>query len=233
MQEAEKAFDSVVALIQESGAEPVVVGLGTDDELKDAFASCHGLVVPGGGDVSPLLFGGAADDPTLFGVDPEQDRIDIAAIRYGIDNGLPVLGICRGLQLLNVVYGGSLHIDLDPGNVAHYQERHDNSRDYSIHEVDLVPETRVASVFDDSPRIRVASYHHQAVDILGNGLSITARADDGLVEAIEPAGANWVLGIQWHPEANIPEASLRLPLFAALKAEAERTLLRETMCILQ
>ena len=81
MRAAEKAFDSVVALIRESGAEPVIVGPGTDEELQRKFAGCQGFVLPGGGDVNPVLFGGSADDPALFGVDPQQDRIDIAAIR--------------------------------------------------------------------------------------------------------------------------------------------------------
>lgn len=233
MQEAERAFDAVVALIQESGAECVVIGPGTDKELNETFAACHGFVLPGGGDVNPALFGGQANDPTLFGVDPEQDRLDIAAIRYGVDNGLPVLAICRGLQLLNVAYGGSLHIDLDPSSVAHVQKGHDDSRDFSVHDVELEQETRVSAVFDGVPRIPVASFHHQAIDILGDGLRVTARADDGLAEAIEPVGENWVLGIQWHPEANLPAAELRQPLFTALKTEAARALLRRTTRIFE
>ena len=225
MQEAEKAFDSVVALILESDAEPVIIGPGTDEELMERFACCHGFVLPGGGDVNPVLFGGADDDPTLFGVDPEQDRIDMAAIRFGLDNGLPVLGICRGMQLLNVARGGSLHTDLRPSSVSHYELRHNNTMDFAVHEAELEAESRVSAVFVGAARIKVASFHHQAINVLGDGLRVTAHADDGLAEAIELTGENWVLGIQWHPEANLPEAELGQPLFTALKKEAELTLL--------
>lgn len=228
MKEAERAFDAVVDLIRQSGAEPVLIRPGTDEDLETIFAGCQGFVLPGGGDVDPQLFGGAVDDPTLFGVDPRQDRIDIAAIRFGLDNDLPILGICRGMQLLNVVYGGSLHIDLDPSSVAHVEKGADSSRDFSVHEVDIQPGTRCADAFGGAERIRIASFHHQAIDVLGEGLNVTSRADDGLIEAIEPNGDTWVLGIQWHPEADIPVAELRLPAFTALKAEAARALLRVT-----
>lgn len=225
LQEAERAFDAVVALILQSGAEPVIIGPASDLELEVAFAACHGFVLPGGGDVNPVLFGASADDPSLFGVDAAQDSLDLAVIQYGIDHGIPVLGICRGMQLLNVAYGGSLHIDLGPSNVSHVRKGGEGARDFAVHEVELDRESRVAAVFDGASRIPVASFHHQAVDLLGEGLRSTAVADDGLIEAIESVDDNWVVGIQWHPEANLPAPELRQPLFATLKAEAEKTLL--------
>lgn len=223
---AQKVFDAVVELIHESGAEPVVIGPGAAEELDAVFGACQGFVLPGGGDVDPTLFGGPAGDATLFGVDPEQDNLDIATIRYGLENSLPVLGICRGLQLLNVVHGGTLHIDLQTSDVVHSDKEGASGMDFAVHEVELLPATRCASVFGDAARIKVASAHHQAVDILGTGLRISARAEDGLVEAIETADDSWVLGIQWHPEASIPATELRLPVFTALREEAKRILLR-------
>ena len=222
MEAAQKVFDAVVELIRESGAEPVVIGPGTAEDLEAMFGTCQGFVLPGGGDVDPTLFGGATDDATLFGVDVEQDNLDIAAIRYGLDNALPILGICRGLQLLNVVYGGTLHIDLETGSVAHSDKEGASGMDFAVHEVNLLSGTRCAAAFGDAVRIKIASAHHQAVDVLGPGLQISAQAEDGLVEAIETTDDSWVLGIQWHPEAPIPAAELRLPVFSALKAEAER-----------
>ena len=226
LKEAERAFDAVVSLILESGAEPVLIGPASGLELEAIFASCHGFVLPGGGDVNPVLFGESAEDPSLFGVDAAQDSLDLAVIQHGIDNGIPVLGICRGMQLLNVAYGGSLHIDLGPTKVSHVKKGDDGSRDFSVHEVELERESCVAAVFDGVSRIPVASFHHQAVDLLGDGLRPTAVADDGLLEAIESVDDNWVVGIQWHPEADLPVTTLRQPLFAALKAEAEKTLLK-------
>lgn len=225
LKEAERAFDAVVSLIVESGAEPVLIGPASDLELEATFAACHGFVLPGGGDVNPVLFGASAEDPSLFGVDAAQDSLDLAVIQYGIDHGIPVLGICRGMQLLNVAYGGSLHIDLASSSVSHVWKGEAGSRDFSVHDVELGRESRVAAVFDGASRIPVASFHHQAVDRLGNGLRPTAVADDGLLEAIESVDDNWVVGIQWHPEADLPARTLRQPLFAALKAEAEKTLL--------
>lgn len=224
MEAAQKVFDAVVELIRESGAEPVVIAPGTTEELDTVFGTCQGFILPGGGDVDPTLFGGLADEATLFGVDAEQDSLDIAAIRYGLENALPVLGICRGLQLLNVVYGGTLHIDLEAGSIAHADKEGASGMDFAVHEVELLPGTRCAAVFGGVGRIKIASAHHQAVDELGSGLRISARADDGLIEALESEDEAWVLGIQWHPEAPIPVTELRLPIFSALKAEAERVL---------
>ncbi|GGV28354.1 gamma-glutamyl-gamma-aminobutyrate hydrolase family protein [Paenarthrobacter nicotinovorans] len=226
LKEAERAFDAVVSLILGSGAEAVLISPAGDLELEETFASCHGFVLPGGGDVNPALFGGSAEDPSLFGVDATQDSLDLAAIQYGIDHGIPVLGICRGMQLLNVAYGGSLHIDLGPSSVSHVSKGEEGSRDFSVHEVELKRGSRVAVAFDGESRIPVASFHHQAVDLLGDGLRPTAVADDGLLEAIESVDDNWIVGIQWHPEADLPAPTLRQPLFAALKAEAEKMLLR-------
>lgn len=222
VEEELKVFNAVLDLIRASGAEPVVIEPANQAELAGAFASCQGFVLPGGGDIDPGLYGGPSDEPTLFGVDAEQDRIDIAAIRFGVDNSLPVLGICRGMQLLNVVYGGTLHVDLAPGSVPHVDELPEGKRDFAVHDVQLEPGTRVSAAFNDAERIAIASYHHQAIDALGTGLRITGRADDGHIEAIEADGENWVLGVQWHPEAEIPVAGLRLPAFTALRAEAQR-----------
>ncbi len=226
LKEAERALDAVVSLILGSGAEPVLIGPASDLELEATFASCHGFVLPGGGDVNPALFGASAEDPSLFGVDAAQDSLDLAVIQHGIDNGVPVLGICRGMQLLNVAYGGSLHIDLGPSSVSHVSQGEDGSRDFSVHEVELERDSRVAVAFDGVPRIPVASFHHQAIDLLGDGLRPTAVADDGLLEAIESVDDNWVVGIQWHPEADLPTPTLRQALFTALKAEAAKALLK-------
>lgn len=226
MQEAERAFDAVVALIQESGAEPVIIGPASDAELEATVASCQGFVLPGGGDVNPVLFGASAEDPSLFGVDVAQDSLDLAVIRYGIDHGIPVLGICRGMQLLNVAYGGSLHVDLGSSSVEHVSKSEEGARDFSVHEVELERDSRVAVAFNGVCRIPVASFHHQAVDFLAEGLRITAVADDGLLEAIESVDDNWVVGIQWHPEADLPAPELRQPLFTALKTEATKALLK-------
>ncbi|MDQ0864577.1 gamma-glutamyl-gamma-aminobutyrate hydrolase family protein [Arthrobacter globiformis] len=225
---ARTIFNAVVGLIRESGAEPVLIEAGSDEQLEQALASCHGFVVPGGGDVDPSLYGGPEDHATLFGVDRQQDLLDAGVIRFALRNRLPFLGICRGMQLLNVVRGGTLHVHLEGGNVTHSVPPV-NGLELSIHHVSLVEGTRCAAAYGSTPQIDVTSGHHQAVHDLGTGLRASAVAADGLVEAIETYGDDtWALGIQWHPEVPFLRDEARLPVFRALKAEADLILQSRT-----
>ncbi|MEU6620009.1 gamma-glutamyl-gamma-aminobutyrate hydrolase family protein [Streptomyces litmocidini] len=218
--EANRVFDDVVALIRAAGAEPVLLRPSSDGSPPDErLADCRGFVVPGGGDVDPALYGADPRHPALYDVNPAQDRLDTAVIRYALDNRLPLLGICRGMQLLNVLRGGTLHLDLPKTSVEHDPR---NGEEWTVHEVALSAGSAVARVFGRD-RIPVSSGHHQAVDRVGDGLRVSARADDGCVEAVEssagpgfPHAGAWTLGVQWHPEASVPSPELRLPLFRAL-----------------
>lgn len=217
--EANRIFEEVVALVRAAGAEPVL--LRPDSEggpLDEQLAGCAGFVVPGGGDVDPALYGADSGHPSLYDVNPVQDRLDEAVVRHALEHGLPMLGICRGMQLLNIVRGGTLHVDMAPTAVTHNPEP---GIEWAVHEVALSAGSAVAEAFGRG-RIQVASGHHQAVDRVGEGLRVSARADDGCVEAVEasadPQGA-WTVGVQWHPEALEPDSELRLPLFRALLAQ--------------
>ncbi|BAU87222.1 glutamine amidotransferase [Streptomyces laurentii] len=224
--EANRIFDDVVTLIRDAGAEPVLLRPGSDGTPQDSLlADCRGFVVPGGGDVDPALYGADPAHPALYDVNPAQDRLDTAVIRYALEKRLPYLGICRGMQLLNIMRGGTLHLDLPKTSVAHDPEPGD---EWAVHEVALVSGTAVAEVFGRD-RMPVSSGHHQAVDRVGAGLRVAARADDGCVEAVEAyAGPEdsgttpWTVGVQWHPEAFVPSSELRLPLFRALLEQVER-----------
>lgn len=208
-------FAAVVALVQRSGAEPVLL-----DAALRGLEECDGFVLPGGGDVSPARYGGPADDPTLWGVSDAQDALDVAVLQYALDHGRPLLAICRGMQLLNVVLGGSLHVDVAESSVVH---RLPASREFAFvaHDVRLEPGSRCAVAYGVPPALGVQSGHHQAVAHLGSGLHPTAFAPDGLVEGVESDAADrWVVGVQWHPEAATGDQ--RLPLFAALRDAALR-----------
>ncbi|MFI7004889.1 gamma-glutamyl-gamma-aminobutyrate hydrolase family protein [Streptomyces sp. NPDC050145] len=215
--EANRIFEDIVDLIRAAGAEPVLLRPSEDGSpLDDRLSACRGFVVPGGGDVDPALFGADPDHPALYDVNPAQDRLDTAVIRYALDGRLPLLGICRGMQLLNVMRGGTLHLDLEKTSVAHEPEP---GLDWAVHDVALSAGSAVAEVFGRE-RMPVSSGHHQAVDRIGDGLRVSARADDGCVEAVEAVesgdDAAWTVGVQWHPEAFVPSDELRLPLFRAL-----------------
>ena len=211
-------FEAVVALIAESGAKAVRIAL--EDDLDDVLATCDGFVLPGGGDVNPALYGGSTTEGTLFGIDPVQDALDTRVVKFGLDQRRPVLGICRGMQLVNVVTGGTLHVDLEPSGVKHLAEivRGDET---VPHEVVLDAGSVVAAVHSNASTLTALSAHHQAIDRVGEGLRATGHTDDGCIEAVEStSGDRWILGVQWHPEIAAPGDSARLAPFTALRTAA-------------
>ena len=172
--------------LRRAGGEGLVVLPGEVPDWRGLLARVDGLLLLGGGDVDPDLYGATHRHPEVTGVVPEHDRADLAAVRAALDLGRPVLAVCRGLQVLNVALGGTLHQHLDGHRAVD-------------HEVDLAAASRVAAAMG-TKRPSVRSVHHQAVDRLGEGLSVTAWHADGTVEACELEGPAWVVGVQWHPE---------------------------------
>jgi putative glutamine amidotransferase len=181
-----------------------------------------GLILSGGEDVHPALYG-AEPSPRCHPPSRERDLFELALFAAARQRELPVLGICRGIQLVNVALGGTLYQDLPaerPGPVAHDPG---SARDDRTHRIELKPGSRVAEALGGTA-FAVNSFHHQAVDRLADGLVASGWSEDGLIEAVEsPAGAPWLLAVQWHPEEMHAEA--RAPergLFRALIAAAER-----------
>lgn len=171
-------------------AEPAAVA----ERLLDGVDA---LLVLGGADVDPSLYG-QSPHPAVYGADRRVDEIEAALVRSAQERAVPVLGVCRGLQLINVVHGGSLvqHLPADGAHssrirpdttVGHEVRLVEGSRLHELYGVDLLP---------------IRSAHHQAIDRVAPGFRVTARADDGVVEAIESEpGSPWLLAVQWHPEA--------------------------------
>lgn len=167
---------------------------------QDALEEVDGLLVLGGGDADPALYGQEASVGTIYGVNPEADRFERDLITGAIARNLPVLGICRGAQLLNIAGSGTLVQELGAGTM-HYR-----SADNSVmtgHPVSILPDTHLSRVYG-STELHVRSGHHQAIAAVGDGFRVAARAADGVVEAIEAERERWVVGVQWHPED--PEA---------------------------
>lgn len=172
------------------------------DDPDEALDLVDGLMLAGGADIDPASYGAAPDPATVDPV-PERDAFEIAMTRRAIARGIPFLGICRGMQLLNVAHGGTLHQHLPErfGHHDHLKAR--GSFDGADHDVQLEPGSLAARAAGELLH-GTKSHHHQGVDRIGDGLVVTGTAPlDGLPEALElPSAPSFVLGVQWHPEAD-------------------------------
>ncbi|MFJ4781372.1 gamma-glutamyl-gamma-aminobutyrate hydrolase family protein [Streptomyces sp. NPDC088762] len=178
-------------LVQAAGGAAVLLPPDEPGAAAEVLSRVDGLVVAGGPDVDPVRYGAARDSRTGAPA-TVRDEWELALIAAALDSSMPVLGICRGMQALNVALGGTL--------IQHIDGHFDTPGATSWHPVRPVPGTRYAALVPEEAD--VPTYHHQAVDRLGRGLIASAHALDGTVEAIElpdPA-AGWVMGVQWHPE---------------------------------
>jgi putative glutamine amidotransferase len=215
-----------VEAVRRAGAVPVLVAPG-EERLDDLLARVDGLVLSGGGDVDPRHWGGPADHPAVEYVNPERDELELHAVRFAVDHDLPTLAICRGAQVLNVALGGTLHAhvpDVVGDSVTH---RREPKWDHP-HEITAEPGSLVAEAMGTHHAVP-ASWHHQAIDQPAEGLTITARAPDGIIEAVEHAGHPWMLAVQWHPEITAAEDPTQQALFdelvdaIRLRSRQERT----------
>lgn len=188
--------------VAEAGGLPVHLSYDTDPDAVCDWLS--GLLISGGQDVHPSCWGG--DTSVVRGVDPrtdpmvhdlQRDEYEIALVRAALGRGIPVLGVCRGMQVLNVALGGTLVPDLAPGPVSHLSVETAPTDGDVDHLVSFVSGSVAADLFDGDTVTN--SWHHQAVDRCGVGVKVTGRTADGVVEAIEVPG-HPVLGVQWHPE---------------------------------
>ncbi|QFQ96085.1 gamma-glutamyl-gamma-aminobutyrate hydrolase family protein [Streptomyces phaeolivaceus] len=176
-------------LVQAAGGVAAMLPPDDPSYAAGAVARLDGLVVAGGPDVDPALYG-AERSPRCGPPSPARDAWELALIRAALDTGTPLLGICRGMQLLNVALGGTL--------VQHLDDHVAEVGVFGRHAVKPVPGTRYGDLVPEETD--VPTYHHQAVDRLGTGLLPSAHACDGTIEAIELPDPAWVLGVQWHPE---------------------------------
>jgi putative glutamine amidotransferase len=176
--------------------DPVLV-----DDPDEALDRVDGLMLVGGADIDPATYGAEAH-PATFGSVPERDAFELALVRRALEHDMPVLAICRGMQVMNVACGGTLHQHL-PELVGHEHHRRVlGSFDGADHDVRLTPGSLAARAAGEQ-RHATKSHHHQGVDRLGDGLVVTGWADmDELPEALEIEGNRFALGVQWHPEAD-------------------------------
>ena len=198
-------FDYVRA-VETAGGRPMLVPPSTDG-IEETLDALDAVVFTGGSDLDPELYGEKAA-PETVGVVRMRDEAELALLTAALARDMPVLGICRGIQVLNVGMGG----DLDQHLEGH---RHDPPGQFLQHDVAIEPNTRLAEMLGD--HTRVMSHHHQGIKPLAPGLVETARADDGLLEAVEAPDRRFTVGVLWHPEAGEDAR-----LFETLVDEARR-----------
>lgn len=202
-----------VAALKRAGAQEAVLMPETigDADAHDLLDHFDGLLLLGGPDLDPATYG-AKPDRHVYGVSDVRDTFELTLARAAIDRAMPMLAICRGAQVLNVLLGGTLdqHITGRADLLGHGIPGVEGGA--ALHDLDIEGESRLA-VAMGTTQAECSSHHHQAVDRLGDGLRITARAPDGIVEGIELDGDAWIVGAQWHPEDTAGRDPVQQSLF--------------------
>lgn len=194
------------------GLLPVLLPVTDDNAVRDAqLDAIDGLILTGGLDIHPRFYGECELHPETEATEERRDAHELALARAAVARDLPVFGICRGLQLLNVALGGTLHQHLP----NHRQEPHTSE---TAHPLRLAPGSRLSRILGDADMLAVNSHHHQAACSGAPGLLVSARDEDGVVEALEKPDARFVLAVQWHPENLFAADTASRALFAAFAA---------------
>ncbi len=200
------------------GASPLIIPVAGDQDLLSHLINLvDGLMLIGGPDVDPVRYGETAH-PGLRQITPSRDRMELRLTVWALQAQIPILAICRGIQVLNVAAGGRLWQDIASQipNARKHDQHPDYREDHLAHPIQIAPGSRLAGICRQT-RIDVNSLHHQAISQIGQGLAVVARADDGIIEAVESSGAQWVLGVQWHPEWLVARSEAMLALFRAFR----------------
>ncbi len=209
----------IPAGLQAAGAIPLLIDCGSSvHDIAATLKHVDGLLISGGGDVDPARYGGDPLDPTLGGVNPIRDANEVSAFTAAWARQIPILAVCRGLQLVNVACGGTLVADLARDRPSALDHRPGEHRLTELaHRVTVAPVSRIAGWIGTSGEIEVNSQHHQGVDVLGSDLIATAHAADGLTEAFESTTGS-LTAVQWHPEINWQQDHLASRLMSGFVA---------------
>ncbi len=197
--------------LHNAGLETVLLTAGS---AQACLARLDGLVLTGGGDIEPAVHG-AAEHATTYMIDRGRDDFELSLYDVAVDLGMPVLGICRGAQIVNIHHGGDLVVHL-PERFGDGLAHRAPPREPVEHEVQIEPGSALASIVGERP-LPVMSWHHQCVDRVGAGLRVVAQAEDGVPEALELADTSgrWMVAVQWHPELDADRRPRQAALFSA------------------
>ncbi len=207
-----------VDAVRLAGGVPVLLTPGEPEECAAILERLDGLVFTGGGDLDPAIYNGASH-PTIYSVDQGRDRFELTLAQTALNTDIPVLGICRGLEVLVVASGGDLvaHVPDEFGALVEHRAEQAYP---SEHRVQIAPESYLAKVIRATD-VTVVSWHHQAARTAPPKWTVTAHAADGVIEALEHEQHPWAIALQWHPELSINDP-LQQRIFRALVAAASR-----------
>jgi putative glutamine amidotransferase len=204
-----------VAAVRRAGGVPVLFPPG-EEEVERWLSAVDAVIVAGGTDLSPTLYGADGDDPRIFPVDQPRDATELLLTKALLVGDTPCLFICRGLQVLNVASGGTLHAHLPDAGLFDGVDIHRNEVGlWTNHGVEVVAGSRLAQAMGATVAEPVSG-HHQGVDRVGSGLDIVAVASDGVVEGLEVRDHRWAVAVQWHPELTADKDQSQQGIFDGL-----------------
>jgi putative glutamine amidotransferase len=206
-----------IEAVRRAGGIPVLIPPNSADETEALLPLLDSLIITGGADISPKHYGGNIQHPSLTKIDPERDNSEMALIHAWLNTDKPMLCVCRGMQVLNVALGGTMHehiLDVRENDIH-------RSADglWAIHKV-LVDENSLLAQVMGTNKVETYSGHHQAVKAIGHGLCVVAQAPDGIVEALVHEKHPWLIGVQWHPEKSAAIDATQQRIFDALVQKA-------------
>jgi putative glutamine amidotransferase len=208
--------DDYVAALDRAGGRAALLTGPIKEDASELLGRFDGVLLVGGGDVAPERYGTDRHHPDLYGVDPDRDDIELELTLAADAMGMPTLAVCRGAQVMNVAFGGSLHQHLP--ELPEFDQHRLPAKVGFVHEVKVAESSRLAQAIG-AATLRCHSAHHQGLDRLGEGLTAVGWAEDGLVEAVErPEG--WMVGVQWHPERTAGDDPAQQALFDHLVVRA-------------
>ncbi len=202
--------------IRRAGGLPILLPPG-EDHLTEWLEGVDAVILSGGGDIGPHLYGGRGHG-TNYRVHGRRDLDELELVRGVMDQGVPTFCICRGTQVLNIAFGGTL-IEHIPDAIDSHIDHRMSEKEHACHGVTVEPDSLVARIMG-ATEVVPASWHHQAIGDLADGFRVVARAPDGVIEAIESPGHPWLLAVQWHPEITSGSDPTQQRLFDGLVAAA-------------